>query len=90
MPPMISSSLGTVVIAGRTYQVTALRLHAGQLHIAAYARGPAPAITDQPATVFGDDGQGVCQSWHVTIRELGRHDDVHVILPMQITHLEVL
>ena len=81
--------MGTVVIAGRTYRVTRLRLHGGQLHIEAYARGPAPAITDQPATIFGDDGQGVCQSWNLSIPPLRARDDVTVILPLQFTHLEI-
>ena len=82
--------IGTVVIAGRTYQITGLRLICGQLHITAHARGPAPRITGQPATVFGEDGKGVCQSWDITIPELGRRDDVTVVLPIQITHLEIL
>lgn len=82
--------MGTVVIAGRTYQITGLKLHGGQLHIQAHGRGPAPAITGQPATVFGDDGQGVCQSWSCDMPELCTCQDVYITLPLQITYLEVI
>jgi hypothetical protein len=79
---------GTVVIAGRTYQITGLRLRDGKLQITAYGGGPSPAVSDEPAAVFGEDGLGVCQSWHVTIPELGSHENVHIILPIQITHMD--
>ncbi len=81
-------SLGTVVIAGRTYQVTGMRLHDAKLTITAHGWGPAPAVADQPAAVFGDDGRGVCQAWHVDIPALCESEDVHIVLPIQITHLE--
>ena len=86
----MSVSLGTVVVAGRSYEVLRLRLICGQLHVVAYGRGPSPAVRDEPATVFGEDGRGVCQSWHVSIPSLGPHDDVTIVLPVQFTHLEVL
>ena len=79
---------GTVVIAGRTYEITSLRLRDGKLLITAYGQGPSPAVRDQPAAVFGDDGQGICQSWHVTIPGLSRHQDVTIELPVQITHMD--
>ena len=60
-------SLGTVVIDGRTYQVMRIRLHGGMLMVTATHDGPVPPCRDVPAAVFGDDGQGVCQSWNVTI-----------------------
>ena len=81
-------TLGTVVVAGRTYQITELRLRDGKFQVTAFGRGPSPAVSDEPATVFGEDGQGVCQSWHVSIPELGRHENVHIVLPIQITHVD--
>jgi hypothetical protein len=81
-------TLGTVVVAGRTYQITGLRLRDGQLHITAHGWGPSPAVSDQPAAVFGEDGQGICQSWHVDIPKLKVHQDVTIVLPIQITRLD--
>jgi hypothetical protein len=83
-------TLGTVVIAGRTYQVTGLRLHGGKIRITAHGLGPAPAVTGQPATIFGDDGIGVCQSWDCNLPGLAEDECVHIDLPIQIAHLEVV
>ena len=87
---MTRSALGTVVIAGRTYPVTGLRLHNGQLQITAHGPGPVKAVTGQPATVFGDDGIGVCQSWNCDIPQLGADECVTIILPIQIARLEIV
>ena len=51
--------------------------------------GPSPAVSDQPATVFGEDGQGVCQSWKLSIPKLSRHQDATIVLPIAIVELEV-
>lgn len=83
-------AFGTVVVAGRTYVITGLRLRDGQLQITAYGQGPSPAITNEPVAVFGEDGQGVCQSWCLSLPKLGSHDNMHIILPLQLTHLDVL
>lgn len=80
-------TLGTVVIAGRTYQVTGLRLAGGMFQVTAHGQGPAPAVTGEPATIFGEDGLGVCQAWAVDLPRLSRHQDATVILPIQITSL---
>jgi len=81
-------TLGTVVIAGRTYEITGLRLRDGQLQITAHGHGPSPAVSDQPAAVFGEDGQGVCQSWHVDIPKLAMHENAHITLPIQIIQID--
>ncbi len=80
-------TLGTVVIAGRTYQVTGLRLTGGTFQVTAHGQGPAPAVTGEPVTIFGEDGLGVCQSWAIDIPALGRHQDATITLPVQITHI---
>jgi len=85
--------IGTVVIDGRTYQVTRIRLHGGLLMVTATHYGPVPPCRDVPAAVFGDDGQGVCQSWNITItpeqvRGLRSRDTVTVELPIRIATME--
>lgn len=81
-------AIGTVVVAGRTYQVTGLQLRNGELQITAHGWGPSPEVRDAPATVFGEDGQGVCQSWHISIPGLARNQDVTLTLPIRITHMD--
>ena len=81
-------TLGTVVIVGRTYQITGLRLLDGQLQVTAQGWGPSPAVTGEPVTIFGEDGLGVCQAWNIDIPALGSHQDATVILPIQITHID--
>ena len=81
-------ALGTVVVAGREYEITGLRLRDGKLEITAHGRGPSPAVSDAPATVFGEDGLGICQAWRMTIPELTRRNDVTIHLPIQITHID--
>lgn len=80
-------TLGTVVIAGRTYPITGLRLLDGKLQVTAHGWGPAPAVTGEPATIFGEDGLGVCQSWAIDMPRLSSHQDAWLILPIQITHI---
>jgi len=89
-------AIGTVVIDGRTYQVTRVRLHGGMLMLTAVHYGLVPPCRDAPAAVFGDDGQGVCQSWNVTITPeqlkpgpFGSPDSVTVELPIRIATMEV-
>ena len=86
--------LGTVVIDGRTYEILKVRLRGGLLWITARHDGPVPPCEDVPAAVFGDDGQGVCQSWNVTItpaqvRGLRSRDTVTVELPIRIATMEI-
>lgn len=86
--------IGTVVIDGHTYGITGLRLHAGQLKISAVPRGPVRPCQNVPATVFGDDGTGICQSWNVTITPAeaamsgSPRSTLTVVLPIQIAVLE--
>ncbi len=79
---------GTVVIAGQVYEIAGLRLRDGLLLITARGYGPSPEVRDAPATVFGEDGRGVCQAWHIRIPRLGRHQDVTIELPIHITEVE--
>lgn len=87
----MSTTYGTVVVAGRMYPVTSLSLRDGRLRITAqrHAESDQPAIRDQPAAVFGVDGQGVCQSWKVSIPAVHAGEMVTIILPLVITQLEV-
>lgn len=57
----IPGQLGRVVVDGRSYPVTRLRFTGGKLEIIAQRRGPDPAVSGLPVTVFGADGKGVFQ-----------------------------
>jgi hypothetical protein len=78
--------LGTVVIAGQRYPVTRLALRHGMLLIT--ASGPTPAVraVQEPATVYGEDGQGIGQGWRCDIPGRGDTRDpwVTIQLPFQI------
>jgi hypothetical protein len=80
--------LGTVVIAGRTFRIVRLALLEGQLKITALAVAEAdwPAVTG-PATVYGADGQGVCQSWVVPIPAVAAGRGVQIELPLILTEV---
>ena len=87
---MAAPAPGTVVIAGRTYRITQLQLRNGGLTIVASHPGAVPGCEGEPATIFGEDGQGVCQSWSVTIpASAASANDVTVYLPLRITEIEV-
>ena len=82
------SGLGTVVVAGRTLTVTGLALAEGKLIITATIwaiRSPWPAITNQPAAVFGPDNQPVCRGWLVSIPHVPAGKNVIMTLPLEIT-----
>ena len=85
-------SLGTVVIDGCTYQITRMELRHGLLLITAdgTARTHRHALPDTPATVFGQDGQGICQGWKTPMPALHPGMHVTVILPIRIATLEPL
>jgi hypothetical protein len=84
---MGTPATGTVVIAGRVFPITQLQLRNGGLTIVASHPGPVPGCEGEPATVFGEDGQGICQSWRVTIPASAC--DVTIYLPLRITEIEV-
>lgn len=83
--------LGEIVVAGRRLPVVGLALRDGQLQITATIRATRdmPPVTDQPAAVFGADGQGVCQGWRVSIPEVPAGVDLTVVLPIRIASLEL-
>lgn len=78
--------LGTVVIAGRSYRVTRLALRHGMLLITAAGPVPPVAAVQEPATVYGEDGQGIGQGWLCDIPGRGDTADpwVTIQLPFQI------
>ena len=82
---------GTAVINGLTWDITDIRLDNGMFHIHAYHDGPVRPFTDQPATIYGQDGQGICQSWKTTLtpREAAA-DYITITLPIQINILEIV
>lgn len=82
--------IGTVVVNDRTFQIERLMLRDGKLIIQAScidsrAHG---VVSGVPATVFGEDGRGVCQGWNFEIPATERHAHVSIELPIQITVLE--
>lgn len=82
---------GTVIVDGYTYWITLFRLRGGHLIIEASRNGPVRPITDAPAAVFGEDGQGICQSWKTTLNEReAAADHITIQFRIQITHLEVI
>lgn len=82
--------MGTVVVAGRSYQVTGLALRGGRLEITASGPGPMVAVEDEPVTVFGADEQGVCQGWRISIPVIPAGRTATITLPLQITSIETL
>lgn len=54
---------GTVVVAGHVYQIVKLSLRDGMLIITASGPLPEQRATQEPATVFGEDGKGFAQAW---------------------------
>jgi hypothetical protein len=81
---------GTVVVNGYVFAIVTLELREAKLFISARHDGPMPPCQDAPATVFGADGLGFCQSWNITIPPGAEFaHDVWVQLPIQITQIEV-
>lgn len=81
-------SLGTVVVGGHTYTITSLHLRNGRLEITAIKHGPVPAMENEPAAVFGEDGQGILQgpadpSASITCREVEPHETGKVTLNLR-------
>jgi hypothetical protein len=85
------NSIGHIVVAGRTLPIIRLELREGKLLITAFTGvlRDEPAVRDAEATVFGADGQGVCQGWLMDIPEMRAGETITITLPMQITHLEL-
>lgn len=81
---------GTVVVDGRSYEVASMELRGGLLLITAHgvATVHAAASPDTPATVFGQDGQGICQGWKTPMPELFPGMYVTIVLPIRIASLE--
>ena len=83
--------IGTVVVAGQTYQIRRLSLRGGMLVITADGPLPDHAAVAEPATVFGEDGQGFAQAWPCDIpsREEAPHGQnwVTIELPMRLERL---
>ena len=81
----MTGSKGTVVIAGHQLAVTSVRLKDGRFEIMAEKQGPVPALTDEPATVFGEDGRGILQGGMFTVREIGSHERLQVTVTWTVT-----
>ena len=82
---------GKVIVDGYTYWITRFALRGGQIFIEASRNGPVRAITDAPAAVFGEDGQGICQSWKVTLTpHEAACDHITIGFRIQIEYLEVI
>ena len=85
-------SQGTVVARGYTFAITRVRLHGGRLEIEAERQGPLPAMENEPAAVFGDDGRGFGQGpaapgASVTIRAVRPHEVGHIVLRIWMAEL---
>lgn len=82
---------GTAVINGLQWTVKDIQLNNGCFHIHISRRGPIQPFTDQPVTIYGHDGQGICQSWAATItpREAAANY-ITIILPIQINTMELI
>lgn len=78
---------GTVVIAGYVLAVTSVRLLNGQFEILAGRKGPVPALTGEPATVFGEDGRGILQGGTFTVREIGAGERLEIAITYQLDRI---
>jgi hypothetical protein len=79
------ANMGTLVVAGHRFPVTALALRGGQLVITAEGPGPCPAFTNEPAAVFGEDDQGMVQGGYITMDEAGPRDTVRLFVELKWT-----
>lgn len=83
---------GTVVVAGQTYLIRRLSLRGGALVITADGPLPDKAAVQEPATVFGEDGQGFAQAWPCDIPAKGEAPNgqnwVTIELPILISQIE--
>ena len=79
--------LGTLVIAGLTYQITRLELKDGALVITATRSGEAPAAVNEVITIFDQDGQGFGQGGHVSIARTKRWQTAKVEVKVRLETL---
>lgn len=85
-------SRGTVVAGGYTFDITEIRLRRSRLEIYATRPGPMPALENEPAAVFGEDGQGLWQGpdfpgASITIRRIKRHETALVSVKLRMTEV---
>lgn len=85
-------SQGTVIVGGLTYTIASLHIRGGQLEITAVRHGPVPEMVNEPAAVFGEDGQGFCQGpdqggASITHREVERHEMAMITLKLRMTEV---
>lgn len=78
---------GTIVIAGHSLLVTSVRLLNGRFEILAELQGPFPAVTGQPATVFGEDGRGLLQGGTFTVREVRAGERLEISITHQVDRI---
>jgi hypothetical protein len=53
--------MGTAVIRGIRVPVTGVSLRESRIFLSCTLRGPVPAVSGGPVTIFGADGTGICQ-----------------------------
>jgi hypothetical protein len=63
-----TTSLGTIVTGGLTYQITRIELRGGKFIFTASRHGEAPELVNEPVTIFGQDGRGICQGGMFSVR----------------------
>lgn len=87
----VPSMRGHAVINGLHWTIRDIRLVNGQFHIHATRNGPVQPFTNMPATIFGEDGQGICQSWETTLTPTeAAANHITIILPIQINTMELI
>ncbi len=84
-------NIGTIVVGDRTFRITSVIFRDGLMVIRGCCTDKKrhKAVSGMLATVFGTDGQGVCQGWddfEIPETEAGR--PVDIILPLRITTVE--
>ena len=81
---------GTVTVDGYQYWITSLQLRGGHFVIQASRHGPVRACTGEPATVFGQDGIGICQSWLTTLTpQEAASGHITIEFRIRIDHMEI-
>lgn len=85
-------SQGIVMARGYAFAITHVRLWGGQLEIEAERQGPTPAMENEPAAIFGADGQGLGQGpstagASITIRATGPREVGHIALRIRLREL---
>jgi hypothetical protein len=66
-PPL--EAAGHIVCEGITFPVERVELRHGQIEITATRWGPVRPVDGGPVTIFGSDGQGICQGGTMSWRE---------------------